>query len=412
MITPSCYANGRPYFGLHSALADDPRLRDARNNQVISLTPKPRGAKHFTRSTDLCWPRFWEIISAQLAKHSYSTTTQDLYRAVLRGFYRRTRCALAAVTGAIIRNHLNGLVAEHYSWNWIGMNISVLRTVFDKLGGQTVPSQFATPKRPMHLPEILSPAEVCQILASAPTTRDQLLLGLLYGCGLKVGEVCRLTWADVDTARETLRVRYARATRERTLPIPPELLSVLNAGGERCPPEDYIFQGRIAGTPLSTRMAQLILRSAVKSTDILKTVTCITLRHSFAVHCLEEGSCIRALQEALGHNTIDTTLIYEDCILPPGVASPLDRLKQQARAQAAEPAPLPCNPASCETLPGSQSRGAKLFTRPLSVDALELPFSSRVERSSLRGAAQFYHLLKTHLFRRFLGHRRATIRAG
>ena len=206
-------------------------------------------------------------------------------------------------------------------------------------------------------------------------------------CGLKVGEVCRLTWADVDTARETLRVRYARATRERTLPIPPELLSVLNAGGERCPPEDYIFQGRIAGTPLSTRMAQLILRSAVKSTDILKTVTCITLRHSFAVHCLENGESIRAIQEALGHKSIDTTLLYESCILPEGVTSPLDALRQ-----AQEPA-QPCS----------------LFDEPLSVDALELPFR---DESSPSLASAFYQLLKTRILGRFLGQRRVTIRAG
>jgi integrase/recombinase XerD len=49
-----------------------------------------------------------------------------------------------------------------------------------------------TPKRSFHLPEVLSGEEARALLAAAPTTRDQLLLGLLYGCGLKVGELCRL----------------------------------------------------------------------------------------------------------------------------------------------------------------------------------------------------------------------------
>ncbi|MBT3297180.1 MAG: tyrosine-type recombinase/integrase [Verrucomicrobia bacterium] len=435
MTAPLCYPGGRPYFGLRSTVAGQPRRRNASNNRVISLT-----------SSELGWARFWEIVSGQLNQHAYSETSHELYRSVLRGFYKRTRCAPAAVTDGVIRDHLNSLVAEHYSWNWIGMNISVLRTVFDKLGGQTLTHRFATPKRPQHLPEILSLGEVGQILAAATTTRDQLLLGLMYGCGLKVSEACRLSWADIDTARETLCVRYARGTRQRTLPIPPDLIPVLKAGHERCPSTDYIFQGRTQGTHLSTRMAQLILRSAVKATDIIKPVTCMTLRHSFAVHCLENGDSVRALQEALGHKSIDTTLVYEDCILPPCVASPLDRLKQQAHTQTAEPDPLPCNPASCETLPGPQPRGAKLFpvphprgakhfarlfTRPLSVDALELPFrdNSRVERSSLRDetsgsrAGEFYRQLKTHIFGlsrvgqrplrgRFLGSRRSTIRAG
>jgi hypothetical protein len=145
--------------------------------------------------------------------------------------------------------------------------------------------------------------------------------------------------------------------------LPPDLIPVLKAGHARCPSTDYIFQGRTQGTHLSTRMAQLILRKAVQSTDIIKPVTCMTLRHSFAVYWLEERGSIRALQVALGHKTIDSTLLYEDCILPPGVASPLDRLKQQAHAQAAESeAPIP-EPPGAKLFTGQQPRGAKLFTR-------------------------------------------------
>ncbi|NQU38938.1 MAG: tyrosine-type recombinase/integrase [Lentisphaerae bacterium] len=389
-----CYPGGRPYFGLHSTVSGQPRRRNASNNRVISLT-----------SSELDWARFWEIISGQLDRHAYSETSREMYRSVLRGFYKRTRCAPAATTDDMIRDYLNGLVAEHYSWNWIGMNISVLRTVFDKLGGQTLTSRFATPKRPQHLPEILSPDEALQILAAAPTTRDQLLLGLMYGCGLKVGEACRLTWADVDKARKTLCVHHARGTQTRTLPIPPDLIAVLTTGHERCPSSDYIFQGRTEGTHLSTRMAELILRSAVKATDILKTVTCMTLRHSFAVHCLENGDSVRALQEALGHKSIDTTLLYEQCILPEGATSPLDTLRRKHT-----PGVVKMDQQSA-IRPDDQPRGAKLFTRPPSVTALDLPFPSRVEPSSLRGG-DFYRLLKTHLFGRFLGQRRATIRAG
>ena len=99
MSTGACYPGGRPYFGLHSAAAGDRRPRGCRQDQVITLT-----------STDLGWPRFWEIISAQLAKHSYTAATQDLYRSVLRGFYRRVRCAPALITTDLIRNHLNSLV--------------------------------------------------------------------------------------------------------------------------------------------------------------------------------------------------------------------------------------------------------------------------------------------------------------
>jgi len=381
-----CYAGGSPYRPLYSPHSGRSRPRDCRRDKVIALS-----------SPELGWARFWEIISSQLERHAYSNSSRELYRNVLRGFYRKARCAPASVTGELIAAHLNRLVAEHYSWNWIGMNISVLRSVFDKLGGQALATRFMTPKRPMHLPEILSPGEIRQLLAAATTTRDQLLLGLLYGCGLKVGEVRQLTWSAVDAQRGHIRVRHARGRNDRTLPIPPELLPVLKAGAERCPPADYIFQGRVAGTPLSARMVQLILRKAVNATNILKTVTCMTLRHSFAVHCIEKGDSIRAVQEALGHESVDTTLLYERCILPRDATSPLDRLRQQT------------TPPTGENEPNPQASDGSLFDKPLSVTECELPFR---DTSSRNPAREFYSLLKTQIIGRFLCRRRGTIRAG
>jgi len=375
-LPTQCYATGQPYFGLYSPHSGGSRPRDSRHDQVISLS-----------SPELGWARFWEIISSQLEQHAYSKSSQELYRSVLRGFYRRARCAPASVTDGLIRDHLNSLAADHYSWNWIGMNISVLRSVFDKLGGRTLTNHFKTPKRPMHLPEILTPGEVRQILAAA-TTRDQLLLGLLYGCGLKVAEVCNLTWADLDTERSVLRIRYARGARERMLDLPPELLPVLKLGHSRCPSDDYIFQGRIAGTPLSTRMVQLIVRRAAKSTGVLKTVTCMSLRHAFAVHCIENGDSIRAIQEALGHKSIDTTLLYERCTLPKDVTSPLDNMRQRQA--------------------GQEPHGADLFPQPLSIGALEPPFR---DPSAGSRAREFYNLLKTHILGRFLCSRRLVSRS-
>ena len=381
-----CYAGGRAYHPMYSHHSGRSRPRDCRQDKVITLS-----------SPELGWARFWEIISSQLDRHAYSNSSQELYRSVLRGFYRQARCAPSSVTGGLITDHLNRLVAEHYSWNWIGMNISVLRSVFDKLGGQALTTRFVTPKRPMHLPEILSPGEIRQLLAAATTTRDQLLLGLLYGCGLKVGEACQLTWSAVDAQRGHIRVPHARGRHDRTLPIPPELLTVLKAGTERCPPADYIFQGRVAGTPLSTRMVQLILRKAVTATNILKTVTCMTLRHSFAVHCIEKGDSIRAVQDALGHESVDTTLLYERCILPCDATSPLDRIRQQT------------TPPTVEDEPNKQASPGALFDKPLSVTACELPFRDTSSRNRSR---EFYSLLKTHILGRFLCRRRGTIRAG
>jgi len=319
----------------------------------------------------------------------------------MRNFYRFLKGSPSKADERMLHHYIAGLVNQKASSSWVAMNICVLRTVYDKLGGRSVTRHLVTPKRPEHLPEILSLDEVREILEAGSTTRDQLLLGLMYGCGLKVGEVCRLKWADIDPQMGSLRISFAGHRRERTLEIPPELLPVLERGHSRCPESDYIFQGRVAGTHLSVRMAELVLRKAVAETGILKTVTCMTLRHSFAVHCLERGDSIRALQEALGHESIDTTLLYDRCILPRGVISPLDALRQS------DSKPSPQGESSAEVQAAAEPK--PLFKQPLSVDRLELPFRSSTRRDI---ALDFYRLLATCIRSRFLCERRATARTG
>ena len=70
------------------------------------------------------------------------------------------------------------------SASWLSVRLSVLRTALDKFGGLSVTEGLVTPRRRFGLGTILSAAEVGRMIESAPTLRDRLLVGLLYGCGL------------------------------------------------------------------------------------------------------------------------------------------------------------------------------------------------------------------------------------
>jgi len=310
------YANGRPYTpmqpryslpesvvcGLQSAVFPIPEsvvcgLQSSVTIPESSVSPFQPSAfipHPFPQVSPiaLAWPAFWQQISAQLHARRYAEGTRAQYRTILRSFYRHARRLPAEITASLIQEYLVKLTEKHYSWSWIGMNISVLRSVFDKLAGQALTLHFITPKRPKALPEILSRNETRALLAAADTTRDQLMLGLLYGCGLKISELRHLTWGDIAAGRLHLHTASGQA---RDLEIPPELLPVLDYGKARCPSADYIFQGRYHGTALSTRMIELTIRRARNNAGILKPVTAMTLRHSYAVHCLENGASIRDL---------------------------------------------------------------------------------------------------------------------
>jgi len=238
----------------------------------------------------------------------------------------------AFVSDEDARRFLYSVANKGASWSWIAFNITVLRTAFDKLCGLRVTAGFRTPKRPQPLRDILAPEEARRLLAAARSARDRLALGLLYGCGLKVGELCALRVGDADPDTRALTVTSAGGTRQRTLSIPENLLPLLRAEMSFREAGDFLLRGRTPGAPLSARTIQRLVRSAAQLAGLPKEVTPMTLRHSHAVTRLREGENIRVLQEDLGHRLVETTLAYSRYILPPDLVSPADRLSILPRA--------------------------------------------------------------------------------
>jgi hypothetical protein len=189
-----------------------------------------------------------------------------------------------------------------------------------------VTAGIRTPKRGFRLPEVLSVDEITRIIETAPTLRDRLLIGLMYGCGLRVSEVCALRWKDFDVTRQLLTVTSARGTRTRQLPIPLAFTELLSLGVKQCAGDDHIFPGATPGKPLSTRAIERHLAGIAKAADIPRTVSCTVLRHSYAVECLRSGMTVQELRQNLGHKHVRTTMLYRQCILPTGVISPADGL--------------------------------------------------------------------------------------
>jgi integrase len=220
-------------------------------------------------------------------------------------------------------------------------------------------------------------------LAAGRTLRDQLLLGLLYGCGLKPGEACALCWGDIDIDAHALRVDRSAYRPARRVPLPRDLAPVLREGARRCRAEDYVFPGRAEGSHLSVRMLEVIVRRAAEDSGLERRVTAMTLRHSFAVHALEGGESPRRVQAWLGHSDLRGVLRYLRCTPPLEAVSPLDRMYNVHQPEA----PNPPSPAK------------DLFDRPLSTEGLALPFSPPDPRD-------FLALLRMQIRERFLAPRR------
>jgi site-specific recombinase XerD len=194
-------------------------------------------------------------------------------------------------------------------------------------------------REPEKLPLVMSPDEMKRLLAVASSRKARVMLSLGYGCGLRAGEVVRLKVKHIDTAQKIIRVEQGKGRKDRQVMLSRATLNLLRqwwkvrpARGDAGTPveERFLFPGRKAGEPMSTRQLNRLFHKAAEAAGIKKGVTLHGLRHSFATHLLERGTHIRTLQALLGHSKPETTARYAHVAtgMIAAVESPLDLLSQ------------------------------------------------------------------------------------
>ncbi len=299
------------------------RSGQARNSPLSAGT----GCQHPAAAAigpGLTWPGFWDVVQVKLRDRGYRRSSLIVVRQVLRSLAKTSGVG----PGDLTRNHLDAhfrrLVSRRCSASWLAMNISILRTVFDRIWGCSLLQGRVGPKRPDRLPRILSRGEVESLRNAAEDFREALLLGLLAECGLKIGEACALRWGDVLLESGEIRVAGSGSTLARMVPIPMSLVGLLREGTRRFVPDAPLFPGRRSGRALSTRMAERLVRRCARRAGLPHHATSMVLRHSYAVLALETGVNIRELQSRLGHAGVETTMLYQRCLPPEETRSPLD----------------------------------------------------------------------------------------
>ena len=141
--------------------------------------------------------------------------------------------------------------------------------------------------------------------------RDAAVLGLLYGCGLRISEALGLKRADFG-ARDVLTV-IGKGRKERMVPLIPPAAKLVTDYIALCPfdlPEQGPLFVGAKGGPLSPRLVQLAMARLRGALGLPEMATPHALRHSFATHLLARGGDLRSIQELLGHASLSTTQIY------------------------------------------------------------------------------------------------------
>lgn len=191
----------------------------------------------------------------------------------------------------------------------------------EKLVSENPTELISSPNLGRHLPDVLSYEEICAMIDCIDLSqqfghRNKAIIEVLYGCGLRVSELVTLKISNIYVKDEFIRV-IGKGNKERLIPISESTLKsiFLYVKGERVHQSinakytDTVFINR-RGNGLSRQMIFLIIKELADKAGIKKNIGPHTIRHSFATHLLEGGADLRAVQQMLGHASINTTEIY------------------------------------------------------------------------------------------------------
>lgn len=181
---------------------------------------------------------------------------------------------------------------------------------------------------PEVLPVVLARTEVQSLLRSITEPRFKTVLSLMYHCGLRVGEAVTIEVRDIH-GRENpprLHIRNGKGGKDRFVPIAPAMVQGLRAWWSTHRNRTFLFPSPGRGwadrseslsqsmsrstVPMSVSSVQMAYRLARAASGVNSASTTHSLRHSYATHLLEEGVSLLQISKYLGHESIETTVIY------------------------------------------------------------------------------------------------------
>ena len=170
---------------------------------------------------------------------------------------------------------------------------------------------LVVPKRAQRIPELLTRAEVAQIIRACPNLKHRMLLELCYGCGLRVSEVVAVRVHHIDSERDLLRIEQGKGAKDRLVILSPGLLDALRRYWRQYRPVEWLFPSSYApDTHLGITTAQKVFVRTKRQSGVAKDGGIHSLRHAYATHQLEAGLPVHQLQRLLGHRNLQSTMRY------------------------------------------------------------------------------------------------------
>lgn len=226
-------------------------------------------------------------------------------------------------TKTTIITYLTNLQRSGRATSTISRNLASIRCFFQYLLNKNIIEEDPTlnlksPKCEKKIPSVLTEDEVVLLLSqpkqdSFKGSRDKAMLELLYATGLRVSQIISIDISDIDLELGILKIREEENL--RFIPIGEMAIKALKFYLDNYRPdyEDLIESPifiNYRGKRLTRQGFWKIIKAYTEETNINKKITPNTLRHSFAVHLIQNGANMKTVQEILGHSDLSTTQIY------------------------------------------------------------------------------------------------------
>ncbi len=272
-------------------------------------------------------------LASQKALKGASDNTLDAYSRDIAGFlafmtehHGQTQGlgALARISTADMRSWMAFTRGHDVGSRSLARKLSAVKSFYRWLSERegfepTAVLATRSPKFQRKLPRPLSPEaasdmiDTLEVQSLTPwiSARDQAVVTLLYGCGLRISEALGLTGADLPIG-STLRI-IGKGNKERMVPVIAPARDAVERYVAICPyeitPQSPVFRGARGGK-LNPRVIQKVVEQTRMQLGLPATATPHAMRHSFATHLLNAGGDLRAIQELLGHASLSTTQAY------------------------------------------------------------------------------------------------------
>lgn len=261
--------------------------------------------------------RQYQKLLIALKLNDLSLSTIDVYSRGVRRVAELTDCSPDRLSMDQYREHFVDLIETH-SWSTVKSDRAGLVFFFKHvLKKDWNWSEIVRLKTVKSLPDVITHGQMAALLEATREQRYQTFFFVTYSMGLRLVEALSLQVKDIDAAQMRIHVRLGKNKKDRYVILPKLALLALRQYWQTHRHPTLLFPAGStkreqfrATKPMSKCGVQRSVKKIARDAGIRTNVTLHTLRHAYATHLLERGLSLRQIQHLLGHESIETTLIY------------------------------------------------------------------------------------------------------